>query len=82
MSKFRQFRVTDTGEIVTYPEHFANHPVFGLNIEPYDGDDEYEVDKVVVQGHELPVEQRVSLFAVQDDDPDDTDFDYDYEDRD
>lgn len=73
MSDFKQFRVKDTGEIVTYPAHFANHPVFGLNIELYD--DETEVDKVVVAGHELPVEQRVSLFAVDDEEDDDDDYD-------
>lgn len=64
MSNFKQFRVKDTGEIVTYPAHFADHPVFGLNIEPYN--DECEVDKVVVEGHELPVEQRVARFVVDD----------------
>ena len=68
MSNFKQFRVIDTGEIVTYPAHFEDHPVLGLNIEPYY--DECEVDKVVVQGHELPVEQRVSLFAVDEEDND------------
>ena len=52
------FKVKDTGEIVSYPEHFANHPVFGQNLELIDG--EIEVDKVVVDDHELPVEQRIS----------------------
>ena len=79
MSDFKQFRVVDTGELVTYPAHYENHPVFGLNIEPYD-EEEYEVDKVVVQGHELPVEQRVSLFVVENADEDDDEPTYDEED--
>lgn len=65
MSEFKQFKVKDTGEVVTYPAHFAEHPVFGVNIEPYN--DEHEVDKVVVEGHELPVEQRVARFVVDED---------------
>lgn len=62
MEAFKQFKVKETGEIVTYPAHFADHPVFGLNLEPYNG--ECEVDKVVVEGHELPVEQRIARVAV------------------
>lgn len=64
MANLREFKVKDTGEIVVYPAHFENHPVFGLNIEPYDG--ECEVDKVVVEGHELPVEQRTALVVRED----------------
>lgn len=60
MSELKKFVVQGTGEVVSYPPHFADHPVFGLNLEPYD---EEEVDKVVTAGHELPVEQRVSFVA-------------------
>lgn len=70
MANLREFKVKDTGEIVTYPAHFADHPVFGLNIEPYDG--ECEVDKVVVEGHELPVEQRTALVVRADESATDT----------
>ena len=62
MAEFKLFKNTETGEVVSYPEHFGNHPVFGLNLVPVDED--IEVDKVVTEGHELPVEQRASFFSV------------------
>ena len=73
MSDFKLFRVIDTGEIVSYPAHFEDHPVFGLNIEPFE--DECEVDKVVTGGHELPVDQRVSRFVPSEDYVEDEDSD-------
>lgn len=69
MTEFTKFRVIGTDEVVTYPAHFADHPVFGLNLELFDA--EIEVDKVVTEGHELPVEQRASYFAVDVEDEDD-----------
>lgn len=74
MADFKQFLNTDTGEVVTYPAHFGDHPVFGQNLVPVD--EEIETDKVVVAGHELPVDQRVSYFAA------DFDMDEDLEDED
>lgn len=65
MAEFKRFKNKDTGEVVSYPAHFADHPVFGLNLDAVD--DEIEVDKVVTEGHELPVEQRSSFFAVDED---------------
>lgn len=64
MSKFIEFMNTESGEIVSYPEHFKDHPVLGLNLEVFNAE-EHEVDKVVTAGHELPVEQRVSFFAAE-----------------
>lgn len=61
-AKFLKFRNTDTNEIVSLPAHFKDHPVFGLNLVPFD--DEIEVDKVVKnRDHALPVEQRIAVKA-------------------
>lgn len=60
---FKTFRNKDTGVESLYPEHYADHPVFGALLEPVDELDreEYEEDKVVVdETHELPVEQRTA----------------------
>lgn len=69
MAEFKLFRNTDTGEVITYPAHFGDHPVFGLNLEPVD--DDIETEKVVTEGHELPVEQRASFFAVDSEEDED-----------
>jgi len=59
MDTFVLFRHKSNGVIASYPEHYETHPVFGYDLERYDpADDEYEEDKVVVENHELPVEQR------------------------
>ena len=65
MTDFKQFRQKSNGAIVWYPEHYIDHPVFGDDLEPFYGDeDEYEVDKVVVAGHEVPVDQRGISYAI------------------
>lgn len=64
MAEFRLFKVKETGELVQYPAHFANHPVFGANLELADA--ECEVDKVVTETPELPVEQRIGKYVKAD----------------
>lgn len=68
-------------QIVSYPEHYANHPVFGKRLEPYDPDlGEWEEDKVVSDNHELPLEQRITMTAKPvNDDESDADADDDEE---
>lgn len=63
---FKLFRHKSSGVVASYPEHYIDHPVFGPDLEPYElGDEEYEEDKVVVNGtHELPPEQRTQIIAV------------------
>lgn len=56
------FRFKDSGKVVNLPDHYANHPVIGKRIEVYSPDD-FEEDKVVVAGHELPVDQRAVIMA-------------------
>lgn len=69
MEEFKLFRHKSNGEIRSYPEHYINHPVFGADLELWTGDeDEYEVDKVVVENHEIPVDQRGVQVAVAYDD--------------
>ena len=67
--KFVMTKSKSTGKIVLYPEHYLNHPVFGDDLELYDAElaSETEVDKVVEENHELPVEQRATLVAKQSD---------------
>ena len=68
--KFVMTKSKSTGKIVMYPEHYLNHPVFGNDLELYDAELEsqaVEVDKVVDENHELPVEQRATLVAKQSD---------------
>lgn len=61
MTKFILFRHKSSGEVRSYPEHYADHPVFGPDLEVYSEElaAEHEEDKVVEETHELPVEQRV-----------------------
>lgn len=63
MNEFKAFRHISTGVIEHYPAHFANHPVFGPDLEEY-LPGEYEVDKVALEDHELPVDQRGVMVAV------------------
>lgn len=56
--KFETFKSKSTGAITRYPAHYANHPVFGHDLEPYTPG-ETEEDKTVVETHEVPAEQRV-----------------------
>lgn len=58
MENFVLFRHKSNGVIASYPEHYEHHPVFGDDLERYEPSDEYEEDKVVVEDHKLPVEQR------------------------
>lgn len=59
------FRHKSNGVIADYPEHFAKHPVFGPDLEVYTPEiaGEYEEDKVVLDSHEVPVEQRAVRTA-------------------
>lgn len=62
---FKLFRHKSNGEVRSYPDHYAEHPTIGPDLEPYDPEnDEYEEEKVVLENHELPVEQRASIKAV------------------
>lgn len=64
MSNFVTFRHKSNGQVRDYPEHYENHPTLGADLERYTlGDSEYEEDKVVVEGHELPVDQRGIIIA-------------------
>jgi len=64
MTEFAEFRWKETGIVQSLPAHYETHPVFGPALELYKPDeDEYEVDKVVVAGHETPVEQRAVKVA-------------------
>lgn len=65
MIKLLAFRHKSDGTIAHYPAHYATHPVFGHTIEVYDPNCEYEEDKVVVGGNELPVEQRGKVVATE-----------------
>lgn len=69
MTEFADFRWKETGIVQSLPAHYETHPVFGAALERYTpGDDEYEEDKVVVAGHEAPVEQRAVKVATPKDD--------------
>lgn len=52
----------DGEKVVNLPEHYINHPVIGRRLTEVDAD-ELEVDKVVIDNHELPLEQRITLKA-------------------
>jgi len=63
---FKLFRHKSNGEVRSYPDHYATHPSLGPDLEPYDPEAlEYEEEKVVVENHELPVEQRATIKAVE-----------------
>lgn len=62
--KFETFRSKSTGVVTRYPAHYADHPVYGDDLELFDpSTEEYEEDKVVVQGKDVPVEQRAQIVA-------------------
>lgn len=68
MSNFVQFRHKSNGVIASYPEDYATHPVFGYDLERYyPENEEFEEDKVVTSGHELPVDQRATKTATKKD---------------
>lgn len=67
MSDFILFRHKSNGEVRAYPAHYADHPVFGYDLEVY-VPEEYEEEKVVVEAHELPVDQRAIIVATPLDD--------------
>lgn len=61
---FVTFRHTETGVLTELPAHYADHPVFGEYLELYvPEDEEYEEEKVVIEDHKLPLEQRISKTA-------------------
>lgn len=62
--EFKAFIWKETGVVDYYPAHFADHPVFGPYIEEY-FPEEYEEDKVSVDAHELPVDQRSVVVATK-----------------
>ena len=62
MSDFILFRHKSNGVVKLYPAHYAEHPNFGYDLEPYDPE-EYEEDKVVIDSHDLPVDQRGIVVA-------------------
>lgn len=65
MTEFVQFRHKSNGVVATYPEHYENHPVFGDDLERYTlGDPSFEEDKVDLEDHNIPVDQRGQVVAV------------------
>jgi len=66
MSEFILFKHKSNGIIKSYPAHYQNHPVFGSDLEPY-VPEEIEEEKVVIERHEIPVEQRIVKKAVKGD---------------
>lgn len=71
MTEFVEFRWKDSGIVQSLPAHYETHPVFGAALERYlPEEDEYEEDKVVVAGHEAPVEQRAVTVATKKTDTD------------
>lgn len=75
---FKQF-ILD-GQIVSLPEHYANHPTIGPRLVEYvEGD--VEVDKVVIDNHELPLEQRITTVVSNDDWSDEDEFAEDTDDE-
>lgn len=62
MENFIEYRHISNGVVKSYPAHYINHPVFGSDLEVYNPE-EYEEDKVVVETHELPVDQRGQVVA-------------------
>lgn len=66
---FKLYRYKATGVVASLPEHYSKHPVIASQIEEYNPDsEEYEEDKVVVENHELPAEQRVIKTATKKED--------------
>ena len=63
MNDFILFRHKSNGVVARYPAHYADHPVFGDDLEEYDPE-AYEEAKVVVEDHALPVEQRATIISV------------------
>lgn len=64
MSNFVEYRWKESGIVQSLPAHFAEHPIYGPQLEVYNADDaEYEEDKVVIAGHATPVEQRAVTVA-------------------
>lgn len=64
-NEFVLMRHIGNGVVASYPRHYLDHPVFGSDLELYTDEiaDEYEEDKVVIEGHQLPVDQRVQIIA-------------------
>jgi hypothetical protein len=62
MSDFTEYRHKSNGLVVSYPTHYIDHPVFGEDLEIYIPE-EYEEEKVVVETHVLPVDQRGQIIA-------------------
>lgn len=58
---FKLFKHKSSGVVASYPEHYADHPVFGADLELLV--EETEVDKVVSDDHSLPLEQRITYMA-------------------
>jgi hypothetical protein len=61
-TEFIEVRSKSTGIVSWQPEHYLDHPVFGYDLERYDPEG-YEEDKVVIEGHELPADQRSYVVA-------------------
>lgn len=64
METFALFRHKSNGVVASYPEHFDTHPVFGDDLERYNPED-FEEDKVNLEDHNLPVEQRSQIVATK-----------------
>lgn len=62
MTNFVTFRHISNGALADYPADYIDHPVFGYDLELY-VPEEYEEDKVIIAGHELPTEQRTQVYA-------------------
>lgn len=62
METFALFRHKSNGVVASYPQHYETHPVFGDDLERYDPDI-YEEDKVDLEDHNLPVDQRGQVVA-------------------
>lgn len=61
---FVPFRHKSNGVVAYYPEHYGDDPVIGADLERYDPDSEiFEEDKVDIEDHTLPVEQRARIIA-------------------
>lgn len=61
-NEFVTMRHISNGVVASYPRHYLTNPVFGPDLELYN-EDEYEEDKVVVENHAIPVDQRVQIVA-------------------
>lgn len=67
MSEFILFRHKSNGVVRSYPADYIDHPVFGYDLEVFDPT-EFEVDKVDIEDHNIPVDQRGQLVAIPLDD--------------